>query len=119
MTLDVRVLFEALDVMAVAARVYLPVDGGQIVSGQILPVLGEFDAEPLVRTPVQPCHESLDHRPRLELHRCQPRKDRGVEKPELRGVAGGPMAYIPLRGRGTASSSRSTSLSGVMRSDSA
>ena len=99
MTLDVRVLFEPLDVMTVGARVYLPVDGGQVVAGQVLAVLGELDAEPLVRAAVQPGQESLDHRPRLQLHRPQPREDRGVEKPGDRAVwQAHAMTYIPLRG---------------------
>ena len=120
MALEVGLLLEPLDVMPVAARVDLPVDGGQIVARQVLPVLGELDAEPLVRTAMQPRHESLDHRPRLQLHRPQPRKDRRDRETGGRAVVEAhAMAYIPLRGRGTASSSRSTSLSAVMRSDSA
>ena len=50
--------------------------------------------------------------------RAEPRDDRGVEKLAPRARPGH-CRYIPLFGTGTASISRSTMTSGVMRSDSA
>ena len=46
--LEVGLLLELLDVVPIGARVDLPVERRQIVAGQVLPVLGELDAEALV-----------------------------------------------------------------------
>ena len=66
---------------------------------------------------MQAGNEALDDRPRLELQRAEPRDDGGVEKLPI--ARAGRHAYIPLFGTGTASSSRSTIASELMRSDSA
>ena len=60
--------------------------------------------------------EAFDDRARFQLERAEPRDDGGIEKLP---IAGGWHGYIPLVGRGTLSSSRSTIASGVTRSDSA
>ena len=53
MAVEVRFLFELLDVVTVAARVHLPVDGGERVAGNVLAVLGELDAEAFERAAMQ------------------------------------------------------------------
>ena len=83
----------------------------------VLAILGELDAEPLERTAMQPREEPFDDRPRLELERAEPRDDGGIEKLPIARARR--HAYIPLFGAGTASSSRSTMASELMRSDSA
>ena len=119
MAFEVGLFLELLDVVPIAARVDLPVERRQIVAGQVLPVLGELDAESLVRAAMQPGEKAFHHRPRLQLHRPQPRHDGGVEKAQVARGGGSGHGYIPLRGAGTASSSRSTIVSDVTRSDSA
>ena len=53
MAIDVGFFLELLDVVAVGPGVDLPVDGGEIVAGQVLAVFGELDAEALERAAVQ------------------------------------------------------------------
>ena len=108
---EVGLLLELLDVVAVAARVDLPVERRQIVAGQVLAVLGELDAEALERAAVQARQEALDDRPRLQLERAEPRDDRGIEKPQVARRGRRPSATCRCAGRGTASSSRSTIVS--------
>src|SRR5690606_33795363 len=108
---------ELLDVVPVRSCVDLPVERGEIVARQVLAIFGELDAEPLVRRAVQAGQEPLDHRPRLQFHRAEARDDTRVEETQVAGR--GRHGYIPLRGAGTASSSRSTRVSEVTRSDSA
>ena len=81
-----------------------------------LPVFGELDAA-LERTAVESREEPFDDRSRLELERAEPRHDRRVEELPLAHACG--HRYIPLSGRGTDSSSRSTIASELTRSDSA
>ena len=117
MTIEVGLLLELLHVVPIAARVDLPVDGREVVAGDVLPVFGELDAEALERAAMQAREEAFDDRPRLELERTEPRHDRGVEELTLADACG--HRYIPLFGRGTDSSSRSTMASELTRSDSA
>src|SRR5688572_6168055 len=119
MTFEVGLLLELLDVVTVGAGVDLPVERGQIVAGEVLPVFGELDGKPLVRAAMQAGEEPFDHRPCLQLHRPQPRDDGGIEKAQVAGGGRWRHGYIPLRGAGTAARSRSTRLSAVIRSDSA
>src|SRR5215210_710714 len=119
MTLEVGFLLVLPDVMPVGPRVNPPVESRQIVPGKVLTVFRELDAEPLVRTPMQAGKKSFDHGPRLQLHRAQPGNDGRVEEAQIASRKGRWHLYIPLLGRGTASSSRSTRLSAVIRSDSA
>ena len=85
--LEVGFFLELLDVVAVGARVDLPVERGQVVAGQVLPVLGELDAEAFVGTAVQAREEPFHHRTRLQLHRPEPRDDGGVEKANVASAA--------------------------------
>ena len=119
MTLEVGLFLVLLDVVPIAARVDFPVERRQIVAGQVLPVLGELDAEALVRAAVEPGEEPFHHRPRLQLHGAQPRDDGRIQEPQVARGGGRGHGYIPLCGSGTASSNRSTIESGVTRSDSA
>src|SRR5262245_45724281 len=120
MAIEVRFLLELLHIVAVAARVHLPVDTGEVVARQVLPVLCELDAEPLEGAAMEPRQKSFDDGARLQLERPEPRDDRGVEKPELsRARMGSHGGYKPLLGTGTASRSRVTMPSELMRSDSA
>ena len=100
MTLEVGLFLVLLDVVPVAARVDLPVERRQIVAGQVLPVLGELDAEALVGAAMQPGQESFDHRPRLQLHGAQPRDDGRIQEPQLARGGGHGHGYIPLCGSG-------------------
>jgi hypothetical protein len=83
--IEVRFLLELLHVIAIAPRVHLPVDAGEVVARQILPVLGEFHAEALERAAMQSGKKSFDDGARLQLERPQARDDGGVEKPQLAG----------------------------------
>ena len=114
---EVRLLLELLDVVAIAARVDLPVDGGDVVAGNVLAVLGELDAEALERAAVQAGQQPFDDGPRLQLERAEARHDRRVEKRPI--VRGPGHRYIPLFGSGTVSISLSMIASELMRSDSA
>ena len=120
MTLEVGLFLEFLDVVPVAARVDLPVERGQIVAGEVLPVLGELDAEAFVGTAVEPGQEPL-RPPSAPSAPCVPSRamTAGSRNLSSRAVEGAGIGYIPLCGTGTASSSRSTIVSGVTRSDSA
>ena len=114
---EVGLFFVFLDVKAVASCVDFPVDRGQVVTGHVLPVLGELHAEPLERAAMQAGEEPLDDGARLQLERAQSRHDRGVEEQAFAGALR--HVYIPLFGTGTASRSRSMMASELMRSDSA
>src|SRR5262245_60506432 len=83
MAVEIRFLLEFLDVVAVAARVDLPVDRRQIIAGDVLTVLGELDAEALERAAVKAGEEPLDDRPRFQFERAEPGDDRGIEKRTL------------------------------------
>src|SRR3954454_7285899 len=99
MAVEVRFLLEFLDVVAIASRVDLPVDGRDVVAGNVLAVLGKLDAETLEWAAVQAGEQPFDNRPRFQLERSEPRHDGGVEK---RPVVRGPRhRYIPLLGSGT------------------
>ncbi len=120
MALEVGLFLELLDVVAIAARVDLPVERGQIVARQVLAVLGELDAEALERAAMQPGQKPFDHRPRLQLHRPEPRDDGGVEKPAGRATSEvEAIGYIPLRGSGHGLEQPLDEVSAVTRSDSA
>jgi hypothetical protein len=119
-TLEVGFFFVLLDVVPIAPGVDLPVEGGQVVAGQILTVLGELDTEAFVGAAMKTGKKPLDDRPRLQLHRSQLGNDSGIQESQVaRGRRGRHDGYIPLRGIGTASRSRSTRLSADTRSDSA
>ena len=117
MAVEIGLLLELLDVVAIAARVDLPVDRGEIVARHVLAILGELDAEALERAAVQTGEEALDDRARLELERAETRDDRRVQKRTVMRDPG--HAYIPLFGTGTVSISRSMMVSELTRSDSA
>ena len=117
MTSEVGLFLELLDVVAIGSGVDLPVNRRQVVARDVLPVLRELDAESLERAAVESRQHALDDGARLELERAQTRHDGGVQELPL---AGAPRhGYIPLRGGGTVSISRSTITSDVMRSESA
>ena len=88
MTIEVGLLLELLDVVPIASRVDLPVERGQIVAGQVLPILREFHAESLVWTPMQSREKAFHHRTRLQFHGRQPCDDGRVEEPEI-AIGGG------------------------------
>ncbi len=126
-TREVGFFLVLLDEVAIRSRVDLPVQRGQVVAGQVLPVFGELDAEPLERTAMQAGQEPFDDRPRLEVDGTEPGDDRRIEIPCFTShVPSNPcpigvysVAYRPLAGNGTASSSWSTMRSAVMPSASA
>ena len=117
MAVEVRLLLELLDVVAIAAREHFPVDRGEIVAGNVLPVFRELDAEALERAAVQARQKSFDDGAGFQLERAEARDDGRVEKSTV--VRGPGHRYIPLFGGGTASRSRSMIASELMRSDSA
>ena len=118
--IEVGFLFEFLDVVAIAARVDLPVDCGEVVAGNVLAVLRELDAEAFERAAVEAGQEAFDDRAGLELQRAEARDDRRIqERPLAHHGDHVSRAYIPLLGTATVSISRSITVSEVMRSDSA
>src|SRR5262245_55806011 len=83
MAVEIGFFFELLDVKAVAARVDLPVDRGQIVAGDVLPVLGELDAEALERTAMQAGEEPFDDGACFQFERAEPGDDRRIKERAL------------------------------------
>src|SRR5262249_54474941 len=116
-TIEIGFLFELLDVMAIASSVDLPVDRGEIIAGDVLTVLREFDAEPFEWTAMKARQESFDDGARFQLQVAEARDDRRIEK--LAFAHARRHGYIPLFGSGTDSSRRSTIASELIRSDSA
>ena len=102
MALEIGLLLELLDDVAIGPRVDLPVERRQIVAGQILAVFGELDAEALERAPVQAGEKSLDDGARLQIERPEPRDRGGIEEARARASAMARIAYSPLAGGGTA-----------------
>ena len=117
MAVEVRFLLELLDVMAIASGVDLPVDRRQIVAGNVLAVFSELDTESFERAAMKAREEPFDDRTGLQFQVAEARNDRRIEK--LAFARAGGHGYIPLFGSGTVSSSRSTMVSELMRSDSA
>ena len=117
MAIEICLFLELLDVVAIRARVHLPVDRRDVVAVDVLAILGELNAEALERTAMEPRKQAFDNRARLELERAQPRNDRRIEEPARRRRLS--HDHSPLFGIGTVSISLSTMTSGVMRSDSA
>ncbi len=98
--LDVRLFLILLDVVTVAARVDLPVERGEIVAVDVLAVLGELDAEALVRAAMKAREKSLHDRPRLQLHGPEPCDHGGIQKPQLASRGGlGHQLHPALRHR--------------------
>src|SRR5215470_15949355 len=116
LTMQVGFFFVLLDVVAVAARVDLPVHRREIVAGNVLAVFGELDAESFERTAMQAGDEPFDDRAGLELESAEASDHSRIEELAIARRPG--HGYIPLFGTGTVSSSRSTTLSALMRSDS-
>jgi hypothetical protein len=50
--LEIALLLEPLDVVAVAARIHAPVELLEIIAGAVLAVVGEFDAQAVQRASV-------------------------------------------------------------------
>jgi hypothetical protein len=73
--LEIRLLLVLADDEAIRSREDFPVDGGEVVTRQVLPVLRELDGESLQRTAVQPREKSFDDGPRAQLQCRQPRDD--------------------------------------------
>src|SRR5262245_35686242 len=117
MAIEVGLLLELLDVVAIGARVHLPVDGRDVVAGHVLAVLGELDAKALEGTAMQAGEKALDDRPGPELQRPEARHDRRIQ--ELAFARTDVHGYIPLAGTGTVWRRRSMMASELMRSDSA
>src|SRR5438105_4048132 len=103
--------------MTVAARVDLPINRRQIVTRDVLAVLGELDAESFERAAVQPRQDPFDDGASFEFERAEARDNRRIQK--MAFARGSGHRYIPLLGTATVSSSRSTIASELMCSDSA
>src|SRR5436190_11173178 len=101
MAVEVRLLLEFLDEVPIASCVHLPVNRRQIVARDVLPVLGEFDAEAFERTAMEAREKAFDDGAGFELQCSQTRNDRRVQERALGGGRG--HGYIPLAGRGTVS----------------
>ena len=80
MAVEVGLLLEFLDVVAVAARVHLPVDRGEVVARHVLAVLRELDAEALEGAAVKPGQEAFDDRARFQLECAQARDHGRIEE---------------------------------------
>src|SRR5690606_10279761 len=99
---EVRLLLELLDDVPIRARVDLPVERGEVVAWQVLPVLRELHAEALERASVQAGQEPFDNGARLEVDGAEPRDDRRMQIPSLPGhfVEGRPRAAALARPAG-------------------
>ena len=84
---EVGLLLELLDVVAIAARVDLPVDRRQMSSpGMYWRYSANSTLKPLNGLRCRPESKPFDDRPRLQLERAEARDDRGVEeRPVVRG----------------------------------
>ena len=114
----VRLGFVLLDVVAIRARPQPPVHPADVVTGHVAAVLGKVDRGPEIRRLVQAVDEPVDDGARHEIQVPDAREHHGIHEPR----AGNRVylyrpRYIPDRGRGTASSSRSTIASVVTPSD--
>ena len=107
----VRLGFVLLDVVAIRARPQPPVHPADVVAGHVAAVLGEVDRGAEVRRLVQPVDEAVDDRARHELQVPDAREHNGIHEAgagDRVNLLTGPTIYIPDRGSGTTSSSRST-----------
>ena len=76
----VRVGFVFLQVVAIGARVQLPVDAADVVAGHVAAMLGEIHRRAEVRRPVQPVDEPVDDRLREQLEVADAREDLRVDE---------------------------------------
>jgi RNA polymerase sigma factor (sigma-70 family) len=79
-TSQVRIGLELFDIEAIGSSIRAPIEPPQIVAGDILSILGKFDARPAMRARMTPRHIPLHRPPRHQRHRRQSRKDAGIEK---------------------------------------
>jgi hypothetical protein len=77
--LEVGLFLELLDDVPVRARIDFPVERREVVAREVLPVLGELDAEPLERAAMQSRQESFDDGSRLQVDGAQSGDNRRVE----------------------------------------
>ena len=78
--LEVGFFLELLDDKAVGARVDFPIEQADLIPGGVGSVLGELDAEPVVRTLMHPGDEALHHGPGSQGKIAQPADDFRVEE---------------------------------------
>ncbi len=70
---EIRLLFVLLDVVAIGLTVNLPVNVFDLITGHVLPMLSELDAEAVIGTLVQACDEAFDDESCPKLHIREPR----------------------------------------------
>ena len=119
MALEVGLLLELLDVVPIAARVDLPVERGQIVAGQVLAVLGELDAEPLIGLRCRPARKPSTTVRAFSSIVPSRAMTAGSRNRRSRGGRGGAIGYIPLCGSRHGLEQALDERVGVTRSDSA
>ena len=85
-----RLVLEALDVVAVDAADRLPVDAADVVAGRVLLVLGELDRRAGVRVLVHARERALDDHARAHAHRPEARDVHRDRAP----AAGGAAAFV-------------------------
>src|SRR5262249_35194560 len=112
-----RLVLEALDVVAVAAPDRLPVDAADVVAGRVLLVLRKLDRRPGVRILVHARERPLDDDPRAHAHRGEARDVGRTQRQRLAGP--GPRFRLRVHYGRIASTSRSTSACAVNPSASA
>ena len=64
---QVRLVFKLLDVVAIAARVELPIDVTWIVTGRVLAIFCKLDGEAMIRTAMKAIPKALHHDARAEF----------------------------------------------------
>ena len=130
---QVGLVLELLDVVAVGAGEEPPVEVAEVVAGAVLAVFGELDREAVVGAAVQAAPQPLDHAARAQLQRVI-RISAARSMPPRPGSGAGPLRSCPpgccsspdaprltchCYSPGTASSSRSITVSTVTPSASA
>ena len=93
---QVGVLVGLFQVKAVRPPEEPPVDVAEIIALRVGAVLGEFDGRALLRAPMQPGPESLDHRARQQIQILQRDPFGGIGKARHRSHAGSAGEARPL-----------------------
>src|SRR5882762_5801822 len=85
---EVRLLLVLLQVFAIRFREHLPVQVAERIAGHVLAVLGELDAEAVVRTLVESGQKAIHDETRAEIETRELRYEVRVEE-ALRGLGHG------------------------------
>ena len=78
-TFEIGFFFKLLHVKTVGFAVNFPINVADLVAGHVLPMLGKFDAEAVIRAAMQAGDEAFDDQARTQIHIGQARDRGGLE----------------------------------------